>query len=150
MFVRKLFCIGGFIDGSLQKEFIEFMVDCQVLKFGDFVTKSGRKTPFFVNTGFYRTGAQLRRLGQYYAEAVNSKFGLDFDVLFGPGSGEAVFEGKHSLELCIRAAESITEFEHTETERIDSAYKKYYVKNHGNRSQRRQYYKGNQNKAKRR
>lgn len=84
MFVRKLFCIGGFIDGSLQKEFIEFMVDCQVLKFGDFVTKSGRKTPFFVNTGFYRTGAQLRRLGQYYAEAVNSKFGLDFDVLFGP------------------------------------------------------------------
>lgn len=51
-----------------------------------------------------------------------------FDVLFGPGSGEAIFEGKHSLELCIRAAESITEFEHTETERIDSAYKKYYVK----------------------
>ena len=67
-----------------KKQFIEFMVDCQVLKFGDFVTKSGRKTPFFVNTGFYRTGAQLRRLGQYYAEAVNNKFGLDFDVLFGP------------------------------------------------------------------
>ena len=69
---------------AYKKEFIEFMVDCQVLKFGDFVTKSGRKTPFFVNTGFYRTGAQLRRLGQYYAEAVNNKFGLDFDVLFGP------------------------------------------------------------------
>ena len=69
---------------AYKNEFIEFMVDCQVLKFGDFVTKSGRKTPFFVNTGFYRTGAQLRRLGQYYAEAVNSKFGLDFDVLFGP------------------------------------------------------------------
>lgn len=67
-----------------KKEFIEFMVDCQVLKFGDFVTKSGRKTPFFVNTGFYRTGAQLRRLGQYYAEAINNSFGLDFDVLFGP------------------------------------------------------------------
>ena len=67
-----------------KKEFIEFMVDCQVLKFGDFVTKSGRKTPFFVNTGFYRTGAQLRRLGQYYAEAINNTFGLDFDVLFGP------------------------------------------------------------------
>ena len=65
---------------AYKKEFIEFMVDCQVLKFGDFVTKSGRKTPFFVNTGFYRTGAQLRRLGQY----VNNKFGLDFDVLFGP------------------------------------------------------------------
>ena len=42
---------------AYKKEFIEFMVDCQVLKFGDFVTKSGRKTPFFVNTGFYRTGA---------------------------------------------------------------------------------------------
>ena len=67
-----------------KKDFIEFMVDCEVLKFGDFVTKSGRKTPFFVNAGFYRTGAQLRRLGGYYAQAINEKFGLDFDVLFGP------------------------------------------------------------------
>ena len=67
-----------------KQEFIEFMIDCNVLKFGDFVTKSGRKTPFFVNTGFYRTGAQLRKLGQYYAKAIESKFGLDFDVLFGP------------------------------------------------------------------
>ena len=67
-----------------KKEFIEFMVDCGVLKFGDFVTKSGRKTPFFVNTGFYRTGAQLRKLGEYYAKAIENKFGFDFDVLFGP------------------------------------------------------------------
>lgn len=67
-----------------KKEFIEFMVDCGVLKFGDFVTKSGRKTPFFVNTGFYRTGAQLRKLGGYYAQAIHDKFGVDFDVLFGP------------------------------------------------------------------
>jgi orotate phosphoribosyltransferase len=67
-----------------KKEFIEFMIDCKVLKFGDFVTKSGRKTPFFVNTGFYRTGSQLKRLGQYYAKAIADKFGLDFDVLFGP------------------------------------------------------------------
>lgn len=67
-----------------KQEFIEFMVDCQVLKFGDFVTKSGRQTPFFVNTGFYRTGAQLRKLGQYYAKAIEAKFGTDFDVLFGP------------------------------------------------------------------
>ncbi len=67
-----------------KQEFIEFMVDSQVLKFGDFVTKSGRKTPFFVNTGFYRTGSQLKKLGEYYAEAINNKFGLDFDVLFGP------------------------------------------------------------------
>ncbi len=69
---------------AYKQEFIEFMIDCQVLKFGDFVTKSGRKTPFFVNTGFYRTGAQLRRLGQYYARAIEQKFGHDFDVLFGP------------------------------------------------------------------
>lgn len=67
-----------------KKEFIEFMVDCGVLKFGDFVTKSGRKTPFFINTGFYRTGAQLRKLGEYYAKAIHEKFGLEFDVLFGP------------------------------------------------------------------
>ena len=67
-----------------KKDFIEFMVDCNVLKFGDFVTKSGRKTPFFVNTGFYRTGAQLKRLGEYYARAIKDTFGTDFDVLFGP------------------------------------------------------------------
>ncbi len=67
-----------------KEEFIHFMIDCQVLKFGDFVTKSGRKTPFFVNTGFYRTGAQLAKLGEYYAKAIHDKFGMDFDVLFGP------------------------------------------------------------------
>ena len=60
------------------------MVECEVLRFGDFVTKSGRQTPFFVNTGFYRTGTQLRRLGEYYAKAIEAKFGTDFDVLFGP------------------------------------------------------------------
>lgn len=67
-----------------KKDFIEFMVDCGVLKFGDFTTKSGRKTPFFVNTGFYRTGAQLRKLGQYYAKAIYDKYSVDFDILFGP------------------------------------------------------------------
>lgn len=67
-----------------KKEFIEFMVDCNVLKFGDFTTKSGRKTPFFVNTGFYRTGSQLKRLGEYYAKAIVDQFGTSFDVLFGP------------------------------------------------------------------
>ena len=67
-----------------KKEFIEFMVDCQVLKFGDFTTKSGRKTPFFVNTGFYRTGSQMKKLGEYYAKAIHDNYGLDFDVLFGP------------------------------------------------------------------
>ncbi|MBE5970349.1 MAG: orotate phosphoribosyltransferase [Lachnospiraceae bacterium] len=67
-----------------KEEFIEFMVDCQVLKFGDFVTKSGRQTPFFINTGFYRSGAQLSKLGKYYAKAIENTFGFDFDILFGP------------------------------------------------------------------
>ena len=69
---------------AYKQEFIDFMVESQVLRFGDFVTKSGRKTPFFINTGYYRTGAQLRRLGQFYAEAIREKFGLEFDILFGP------------------------------------------------------------------
>ena len=84
-----------------KKEFIEFMIDCEVLKFGDFVTKSGRKTPFFVNTGFYRTGAQLRRLGQYYAQAIKDTFGTDFDVLFGPA-----YKG---IPLTVAATMSISE-----------------------------------------
>lgn len=67
-----------------KKDFIEFMVECGVLTFGDFVTKSGRKTPFFVNTGNYKTGRQLSMLGDYYAKAIKENFGTDFDVLFGP------------------------------------------------------------------
>ena len=69
---------------SYKQEFIEFMIDCNVLKFGDFVTKSGRKTPFFVNTGGYVTGSQLKKLGEYYAKAIHDTYGDDFDVLFGP------------------------------------------------------------------
>lgn len=67
-----------------KKEFIEFMVDCGVLTFGDFVTKSGRKTPFFINTGNFKTGAQLSRLGEFYAQAIHQHFGEAFEVLFGP------------------------------------------------------------------
>lgn len=67
-----------------KQEFIGFMVDCQVLKFGDFTLKSGRKSPFFMNAGAYVTGAQLKRLGEYYAKAIHDHYGLDFDVLFGP------------------------------------------------------------------
>ena len=67
-----------------KQQFIEFMVDCQVLKFGDFTLKSGRKSPFFMNAGAYVTGAQLHKLGEYYARAIHDHYGLDFDVLFGP------------------------------------------------------------------
>jgi len=67
-----------------KKEFINFMLECQVLKFGDFTLKSGRKSPFFMNAGAYVTGSQLARLGRYYAQAIHDNFGDDFDVLFGP------------------------------------------------------------------
>ena len=67
-----------------KQEFIEFMVESNVLKFGDFTLKSGRKSPFFMNAGAYVTGDQLHRLGLYYARAINDNFGLDFDVVFGP------------------------------------------------------------------
>lgn len=67
-----------------KQEFIEFMVESDVLKFGDFTLKSGRKSPFFMNAGAYTTGDQLHRLGLYYARAIHDNFGLDFDVVFGP------------------------------------------------------------------
>ena len=67
-----------------KQEFIEFMVESDVLKFGDFTLKSGRKSPFFMNAGAYVTGSRLKRLGEYYAKAIHDNFGDDFDVLFGP------------------------------------------------------------------
>ena len=69
---------------AYKQEFIEFMVDSQVLKFGEFTLKSGRKSPFFMNAGAYVTGTQLRKLGEYYAKAIHDYYGTDFDVLFGP------------------------------------------------------------------
>jgi orotate phosphoribosyltransferase len=103
-----------------KKEFIEFMVDCGVLRFGDFTTKSGRKTPFFVNTGFYRTGTQLRKLGQYYAHAIQNKYGLEFDVLFGPA-----YKG---IPLSVAAAMAISECYNRE---IKYCSNRKEVKNHG-------------------
>ena len=67
-----------------KEEFIEFMVDSNVLKFGDFTLKSGRQSPFFMNAGAYVTGTQLRKLGEFYARAIHETFGLEFDILFGP------------------------------------------------------------------
>lgn len=67
-----------------KQEFIRFMVDSNVLKFGEFTLKSGRKSPFFMNAGLYVTGTQLRKLGEYYARAIHEHYGDDFDVLFGP------------------------------------------------------------------
>ena len=67
-----------------KEQFIEFMVDCQALKFGEFTLKSGRKSPFFMNAGAYVTGSQLMKLGESYAKAIHDTYGDDFDVLFGP------------------------------------------------------------------
>lgn len=67
-----------------KKDFIEFMVQCNVITFGDFITKSGRKTPFFINTGNFKTGSQMSRLGEFYAKAIKQYFSEGFEVLFGP------------------------------------------------------------------
>ena len=69
---------------AYKKEFIDFMVESDVLKFGEFTLKSGRKSPFFMNAGAYVTGSQLKRLGEFYAKAIHETYGDDFDVLFGP------------------------------------------------------------------
>lgn len=105
-----------------KKEFIEFMIDCEVLKFGDFVTKSGRKTPFFVNTGFYRTGTQLRRLGEYYAKAIQDTFGTEFDVLFGPA-----YKG---IPLTVAATMALSEFYDAD---IKYCSNRKEVKDHGDK-----------------
>ena len=107
---------------NYKQEFIEFMIDCEVLRFGDFVTKSGRKTPFFVNTGFYRTGAQLRRLGGYYARAIKDAFGLEFDVLFGPA-----YKG---IPLSVAASMAVSELFDTE---IRYCSNRKEVKDHGDK-----------------
>lgn len=105
-----------------KQEFIEFMVDCGVLKFGDFTTKSGRKTPFFINAGYYRTGSQLRKLGEYYARAIKSAFGLDFDVLFGPA-----YKG---IPLSVAASMAVSEFYDTD---IRYCSNRKEVKDHGDK-----------------
>ena len=69
---------------AAKKEFIEFMMGADVLRFGNFVTKSGRNTPYFVNTGNYKTGLQSSRLGEFYAALVKETLGEDFDAMFGP------------------------------------------------------------------
>ncbi len=84
-----------------KQEFIEFMVESDVLKFGEFTLKSGRKSPFFMNAGAYVTGTQLRRLGEYYARAIHDHYGLDFDILFGPA-----YKG---IPLSVAAAMAISE-----------------------------------------
>ncbi|MBQ8949794.1 MAG: orotate phosphoribosyltransferase [Eubacterium sp.] len=67
-----------------KQEFVDFMLESNVLRFGDFTLKSGRKSPFYMNAGLYITGSQLTRLGEFYAKAIHNTYGDDFDVIFGP------------------------------------------------------------------
>lgn len=67
-----------------KKQFIEFMMSADVLRFGDFVTKSGRNTPYFINTGNYKTGLQSSKLGEFYASCIQNTVGDHFDAMFGP------------------------------------------------------------------
>lgn len=64
--------------------FIEFMMSADVLRFGDFVTKSGRNTPYFINTGNYKTGKQIATLGSFYAKLIKDTIANEFDAMFGP------------------------------------------------------------------
>ena len=68
---------------AYQKEFIEFAIEKQVLKFGEFTLKSGRISPYFFNAGLFNTGRDLARLGRFYAAALQDS-GIDYDLLFGP------------------------------------------------------------------
>ena len=69
---------------AAKKEFIEFMMSADVLRFGQFTTKSGRQTPYFINTGNYKTGKQIATLGKFYATLVKEVCGDQFDAMFGP------------------------------------------------------------------
>ena len=98
-----------------KRDFIDFMMEVGVLTFGDFTTKSGRKTPYFVNTGLYRTGSQLQRLGEFYANAIQGELGKDFDVIFGPAykgiplvatTSAALHNKGHDVAFCFNRKEA--------------------------------------------
>lgn len=84
---------------TYKENFITFMVQSGVLTFGDFVTKSGRKTPYFINTGNYKTGAQAAQLGDYYAACIQENLPDGIDCLFGPA-----YKG---IPLAVAAASSL-------------------------------------------
>lgn len=84
---------------SYKQEFIRFMVRSGALTFGDFTAKSGRKTPYFVNTGNYKTGEQIAKLGEFYASCIKENLGEEFDALFGPA-----YKG---IPLCVTTAAAL-------------------------------------------
>jgi orotate phosphoribosyltransferase len=102
-----------------KQQFIDFMVRSEVLTFGDFTTKSGRKTPFFINTGRYKNGEQIAKLGDFYAQAMLSQFGTEFDVLFGPA-----YKG---IPLCVATAMQLN----ARGKNVGFCFNRKEVKDHG-------------------
>ena len=105
---------------TYKEEFIEFMIESNVLTFGDFTTKSGRKTPFFINTGNYDTGEQMDKLGKYYAKALNEAIGTEFDCLFGPA-----YKG---IPLAVTAAVALS---NNHNHNVTFCFNRKEAKNHG-------------------
>ena len=103
-----------------KEKFIEFMVRSNVLTFGGFVTKSGRKTPYFINTGNYKTGEQIKKLGEFYAEAICSTIKDDANVLFGPA-----YKG---IPLVVTTAISLSQKQNRE---ISFCFNRKEIKDHG-------------------
>lgn len=107
---------------NYKAEFIEFLVNAGVLTFGDFVTKSGRRTPYFVNTGNYRTGEQLAQLGRFYAAAITEHWQNNFDNLYGPA-----YKG---IPLAVTAAIALQAGQH---KNVSVTYNRKEAKDHGER-----------------
>ena len=102
-----------------QREFIEFAIRNQVLRFGEFTLKSGRASPYFFNSGLFNSGASIARLGRYYAETV-TRSALDFDILFGPA-----YKG---IPLAVTTAVAIADHHGRD---IPYAFNRKEAKNHG-------------------
>jgi len=86
---------------TYKEEFIEFLVECDALKFGEFELKSGRIAPYFINTGMFDTGLKIKKLGSFYAKAVHEHFSDNFDGIYGPA-----YKG---IPLCISAAQALSD-----------------------------------------
>ena len=86
---------------TYKEEFIEFLVECDALKFGKFELKSGRIAPYFINTGMFDTGLKIKKLGTFYAKAVQEHFSDTFDGIYGPA-----YKG---IPLCISAAQALSD-----------------------------------------
>lgn len=104
---------------TYKEEFVKFMADCGVLTFGDFTLKSGRKAPYFINAGNCRTGAQLAKLGEFYAKCIHEN-GVEADVLFGPA-----YKG---VPLAVSAAVALYNLYGTD---VSYCFDRKEVKDHG-------------------